>query len=130
MQSRSGAGASRAKYNYSNHTKSNNYNRFKDVKDVKFSELRVPSSVQRFNTEVGLHPTQKPVALCSYLIKTYTNEGETVLDNCMGSGSTGVACIETGRNFIGIEKEEKYFSVAKERIDKALTMPRQGELQI
>lgn len=66
-----------------------------------------------------LHPTQKPVALMEYLIKTYTNEGDTVLDNCMGSGTTGVACINTGRNFIGIEKDPKYFQIAKERIEKA-----------
>ena len=65
------------------------------------------------------HPAQKPVALLEYLIKTYTNEGETVLDNCMGSGSTGVACVNTGRNFIGIELDEKYFNIAKERIDKS-----------
>lgn len=63
------------------------------------------------------HPTQKPVELCEYLIKTYSQEGETVLDNCMGSGTTGVACIHTGRNFIGIEKEEKYFEIAKKRIE-------------
>ena len=68
----------------------------------------------------NVHPTQKPVALCEYLIKTYTNEGETVLDNCMGSGSTGVACVNTDRNFIGIELDDHYFEVAKERIDKAL----------
>lgn len=64
-----------------------------------------------------LHPTQKPVELLEYLIKTYTNEGETVLDNCMGSGSTGVACVNTNRNFIGIELDEKYFNIAKERIN-------------
>lgn len=63
------------------------------------------------------HPTQKPVALLEYLIRTYTNPGETVLDNCMGSGSTGVACLNTGRNFIGIELDEKYFCMAKDRID-------------
>lgn len=63
-----------------------------------------------------LHPTQKPVALLEYLIKTYTNEGETVLDNCMGSGGTGVACLKTNRRFIGIELEEKYFKVAESRI--------------
>lgn len=62
------------------------------------------------------HPTQKPVALLEYLIRTYTNEGETVLDNCMGSGSTGVACINTGRRFIGIELDEGYFQTAEERI--------------
>jgi len=66
-----------------------------------------------------LHNTQKPIALMEYLIKTYTNESETVLDFTMGSGSTGVACINTNRNFIGIEKEEKYFNIAQERIDKA-----------
>lgn len=65
----------------------------------------------------GLHPTQKPVALLEYLIKTYTNEGNTVLDNCMGSGSTGVACVRTNRNFIGIELDEKYFNIAKKRIE-------------
>ena len=67
-----------------------------------------------------LHPTQKPVALLEYLINTYTNEGETVLDNAMGSGSTGVACINTGRNFVGIELDEKYFNIAKERIEDAI----------
>lgn len=67
-----------------------------------------------------LHPTQKPVALLEYLIKTYTNEGETVLDNCMGSGSTGIACVNTNRNFIGIELDEKYFNIAKERINNTV----------
>lgn len=75
--------------------------------------------VLRFNNEFGLHPTQKPVVLLEYLIKTYTNPGEVVLDNCMGSGSTGVACVNTGRRFIGIEKDEKYFEIARQRIDGA-----------
>ena len=66
-----------------------------------------------------LHPTQKPVALLEYLIKTYTNEGETVLDNCMGSGSTGVACINTNRNFIGYELNEEYFNIAQNRLREA-----------
>lgn len=70
--------------------------------------------------KTNLHPTQKPVTLLEYLIKTYTDAGETVLDNCMGSGSTGVACINTGRKFIGIELDERYFNIAKERIDKAV----------
>lgn len=65
------------------------------------------------------HPTQKPVALLEYLVKTYTNEGDVVLDNCMGSGSTGVACVKTGRRFIGIEKEQEYFDIAKQRIEEA-----------
>ena len=68
----------------------------------------------------ALHPTQKPVALLEYLIRTYTNEGETVLDNCMGSGSTGVACVNTNRRFIGIELDDTYFEIAKERINKAV----------
>ena len=67
-----------------------------------------------------LHPTQKPVALLEYLIKTYTNADELVLDNCMGSGSTGIACINTNRRFIGIEKDDNYFNVASERINKHL----------
>ena len=67
------------------------------------------------------HPTQKPVALIEYLIKTFTDENALVMDNCMGSGTTGVACINTGRNFIGFEKEEKYFNIASERIQKAQT---------
>jgi site-specific DNA-methyltransferase (adenine-specific) len=66
-----------------------------------------------------LHPTQKPVALLEYLIRTYTNEGETVLDFTMGSGTTGVACVNINRNFIGIEKDDKYFEIAKNRIYKA-----------
>lgn len=64
------------------------------------------------------HPTQKPVALLEYLIKTYTDENEIVVDNCMGSGSAGVACMNTGRKFIGIELDEKYFTVAKSRIEQ------------
>lgn len=86
------------------------------------STTRYPRSVQVFRSDkqkVSLHPTQKPLALMEYLVKTYTNEGETVLDNCMGGGTTGVACINTGRNFIGIEKDEKYFAVAEQRIKEA-----------
>ena len=67
------------------------------------------------------HPTQKPVALLEYLIKTYTHEGETVLDNTMGSGSTGVAAVNTGRKFIGIEQDDKYFAIAQKRIADAQT---------
>jgi site-specific DNA-methyltransferase (adenine-specific) len=80
-------------------------------------ELRCPSSVQRIPRERGLHPTQKPVALMEYLIKTYTNEGETILDNTMGSGTVGVACKNLNRNFIGIEKDLSYFNIAKNRIE-------------
>lgn len=82
---------------------------------------RYPKSIIRFKKDKkkSLHPTQKPVALLEYLIKTYTNEGDTVLDNCMGSGSTGVAAVNTNRNFIGMELDEKYFEIAKGRIEKA-----------
>ena len=69
-----------------------------------------------------VHPTQKPVALMEYLIRTYTNPGDTVLDNCMGSGTTGVACVNTGRNFIGIEKDPGYFTTASARIEAARTL--------
>lgn len=82
--------------------------------DTKYTNY--PKTILTYDRERGLHPTQKPVKLLEYLIKTYTNEGETVLDNCMGSGSTGVACKNTNRNFIGIELDEKYFNIAKDRI--------------
>ena len=81
-----------------------------------------PNDVLKFNNITGkkcLHPTQKPVDLLEYLIKTYTNEDEIVLDNCMGSGSTGVACLNTNRKFIGIELDEKYFNISKNRIEEA-----------
>tara|TARA_R110000851_G_scaffold140488_2_gene277851 strand:- start:488 stop:1198 length:711 start_codon:yes stop_codon:yes gene_type:complete len=81
------------------------------------SGQRLPKRVLDFKQERGLHPTQKPVALMEYLIKTYTNEGETVLDFTMGSGTTGVACVNTGRDFIGIEMDEGYFEIAKKRIE-------------
>jgi len=80
-----------------------------------------PNSVLHFDCQRdGIHPTQKPVALMEYLIRTYTNEGETVLDNTMGSGTTGVACANTGRNFIGIERDDKYFAIAQKRIEDAM----------
>ena len=83
--------------------------------------LRHPKTIQKFTRDKsGLHPTQKPVAMCEYFIKTYTSEGATVLDNCMGSGSTGVACVNSNRNFIGIELDERYFNIAKERIESLL----------
>jgi site-specific DNA-methyltransferase (adenine-specific) len=80
---------------------------------------RYPQTIVRVSRETGLHPTQKPVALMEYLIRTYTNEGETVLDNTMGSGTTGVACSNTGRRFIGIERDPAYFQIALDRIEKA-----------
>lgn len=84
------------------------------------STERYPRSIQVFSTDVqksALHPNQKPVNLLEYLINTYSKENETVLDFTMGSGSTGVACVKTGRKFIGIEKDEIYYSIAQERIE-------------
>jgi site-specific DNA-methyltransferase (adenine-specific) len=82
---------------------------------------RYPTSVREFkNANNGsVHPTQKPVALLEYLVRTYTNPGDTVMDNTMGSGTTGVACVQTGRNFVGIEKDAKYFDIARQRIETA-----------
>ena len=77
---------------------------------------RYPKTILKYKQEKGLHPTQKPVGLMEYLIKTYTNKGDTVLDSTMGSGTTGLACANTDRNFIGIESSPKYYQVAKDRI--------------
>jgi site-specific DNA-methyltransferase (adenine-specific) len=115
------------------YTKKNNRNNFRgDVASFETDNSglwvnkgeRTPVTVVRYARDnihkgTSLHPTQKPVALLEYLIKTYTNEGETVLDNCMGSGSTGVACVNTNRSFVGIEKDDKYFETACNRIKEA-----------
>ena len=101
---------------------STNYGKQKDNITTISDGRRYPKDVLRFGKtpfDKHLHPTQKPVALLEYLIKTYTNEGETVLDNCMGSGSTGVACVNTGRSFIGMELNEQYFNIAQKRIEEA-----------
>ena len=94
-------------------------NNDKSVKEYVDTGYRYPTQVWKFKRDTltsNLHPTQKPVALLEELIKTFSNEGDTVLDNCMGSGSTGVASINTNRDFIGIELDENYFRIAKERI--------------
>ena len=91
-------------------------------KEYKPQGTGYPSTIITFsnaNRTNRVHPTQKPVALMEYLIKTYTNEGETVLDFTMGSGSAGVACVNTGRNFIGIELDSEYFKIAEKRINEA-----------
>lgn len=96
------------------------YGEFKTT-EVILTNLKYPLSLIDIPKEHPQkhHPTQKPVALLEYLIKTYTNENEVVVDNCMGSGSTGVACVNTGRKFIGIELDENYFNIAKDRIEQA-----------
>ena len=97
---------------------SSNYNKFEarpHYSDEYYPKTILDFPLRRFK---GGHPTQKPVELAEYLIKTYTNEGDTVLDNVMGSGTTGVACKNLNRNFIGMELDETYFNIAKERIEK------------
>ena len=108
--------------NKQNHTEHSLSKGLKPIKQVN-SGFRFPKTVlmypRDFSAQSRLHPTQKPVALMEYLIRTYTNEGETVLDNCMGSGTTGVACANTGRRFIGIEQDPTYFLIAAGRIQGA-----------
>lgn len=107
-------------YNYNHYCGTNNHIQLDKIKrkyDVNYVQ---PSDVLHFNVVPNrvnkLHPTQKPVELLEWLVKTYSNEGDTVLDNCMGSGSTGEACINTNRNFIGIEIDKNYFEIAKSRL--------------
>lgn len=107
-------------HNYTKHTDDGScYGKTKIGVSGGGSTERYPRDVLRFSWDTqksALHPTQKPVALLEYLIKTYTNEGDIVLDNCMGSGSTGVATINTGRKFIGIEQDKQYYQIAVDRI--------------
>ncbi len=105
-------------------TENNNYGKFHfvDNKDV-LGDMKHPKSILTFSKthpSQMVHPTQKPTDLLEWLLKTYTNEGDLVLDNCMGSGSTGVACKTLNRRFIGIEKEQNYFEIAKKRIDEVV----------
>lgn len=116
LEERKGSGLARAKQKFHWKPKSENYRVMEEKKADSISELRVPSSVQFFKCERGLHPTQKPLELMEYLIKTYTNEGDLVLDNTFGSNTTGLACKNLNRKYIGIEMEEKYFNIGVERI--------------
>lgn len=120
---------SKKRFNY-DFTSTKGINEVQGIKKVQFmpedKNLSYPKSVKRFetigsNSKDRFHPTQKPVALLEYLIKTYTNEGNIVLDFTMGSGSTGVACVNTGRKFIGIELDDKYFDIAEGRIKEAVS---------
>lgn len=120
MQERTGGGAERVKTPVKFETGSDNYRQFDRVETKMMPELRVPSSWQKFNRERGLHPTQKPLGLMEYMVRTYTNPGDLVLDNAMGSGTTGLAAAKEGRRFIGIEVEQKYFDIACRRIAEAM----------
>lgn len=121
MQERTGGGADRVRYKFTE----NSDTRTEILGSQHFkhretgTEMRVPSSWQKFNTEVGLHPTQKPVDLARYLIRTYSNEGDTVLDFTCGSGTTGVACMLENRNFIGADNNAGYVAIARRRIEEA-----------
>jgi site-specific DNA-methyltransferase (adenine-specific) len=128
-EERQGSGKERAKYAYSDKSRHASGEFVGNIKgdydkenDSGNDELRYPSSVQEFNNRAsgdrGLHPTQKPVLLFEYLIKTYTNKGDLVLDNCAGSGTTGVACKNLGRKYIGIEISEEYCEIARKRINQ------------
>ena len=121
LEPRTGSGASRVKYVVDNSRRTSEHLTVKD-KPKMFETLKNPGSIQSVSTgrrQDICHPTQKPVALMEYLIRTYTNPGETVLDFTMGSGTTGVAAANTGRRFIGIEMDANYFAVAQSRIRKA-----------
>lgn len=127
MQDRAESGLSRSAYGVTHNSKDREtYRKFEGRSRHKISELRVPSSYQKFNIASGnektCHPTQKPVSLMEYIIKTYTNSGDVVLDITMGSGTTGVACKNLNRKFIGIENDKKYFDIACDRI-KSTTSP-------
>jgi site-specific DNA-methyltransferase (adenine-specific) len=113
-------GVGKACYNYDHYCGDSNHVDYKKVKYKYDPNWVQPSDILEFNVVPNrkgkLHPTQKPIDLCEWLIKTYSNENDTILDNCMGSGTTGVACVNTNRDFIGIELDKKYFDIAKERL--------------
>lgn len=122
MSERSEAGKVRAKTPISGAYKSSHVNLNQQITKQYDAEKVNPKSILKFSSVPNakgykLHPTQKPVALMEYLVNTYTNKGDTVLDNCMGSGTTGVACNNLNRKFIGIEQDPTYFEIAKERIN-------------
>lgn len=117
-------------YNYDHYCGDSNHVDYEKIKYRYDPEWVQPSDILEFNVVPNrkgkLHPTQKPVELCEWLIKTYSNKGDVVLDNCMGSGTTGVACINTNRNFIGIELDKEYFDIAEQRIQEALNKNNEG----
>jgi len=116
MQERTGGGVDRVKKPFKQ-TRDKISEHGVEVKGAEWlGKLRYPSSWQKFNCEVGLHPTQKPIGLFEYLVKTYTNENDLVLDNCAGSGTTAIACLNTNRQFIVMEQEPIYFEKIKKRV--------------
>jgi site-specific DNA-methyltransferase (adenine-specific) len=118
MQPRTGGGKSRVSYGFERDApeRTENYGEFAYKRPERLGELRVPSSWQKFNTEVGLHPTQKPVDLFRYLVRTYSNSGSVVLDPFSGSGTTAVACALEGRDCISIERDDAYIATILDRV--------------
>jgi len=118
-------GKGKSCYNYEHYCGNSNHVKYEKIKKKYDPDFVQPSTILDFkvvpNRNGKLHPTQKPTELLEYLILTFSKEKDTILDNTMGSGSTGVACINTNRNFIGIEKDDKYFKIAKKRIEEHLT---------
>lgn len=133
-QMKSRVGKHKECYNYDHYCGDSNHIKLDKKKKRYDPNFVQPSDVLNFNIVPNrsgkLHPTQKPVELLEYLIKTYSNEGDTVLDNCMGSGSTGLACKNTGRNFIGIEINKDYFNIAKQRIESGLVVGEQNKKEL
>lgn len=130
-QERAEGGRSRVGYAFNSDVaqQTTNYGALSGQRAAQLPELRGPSTAQRFNCEVGLHPTQKPVDLLAYLIRTYTNPGDTVLDFCAGACSTGVACIREGRGFVGIEEAPDYFKIGEARLAHEAARGRQLALE-
>lgn len=113
MEEYSESSKSRIKYSFNVDKKSEHY----DLKEIgSRGEKRYPNSVQKITRQTGIHPTQKPLELMKYLIKTYSNEDDVVMDNCMGSNTTGLACKELNRQYIGIEKDKNYYNVSVSRV--------------
>ncbi len=122
MQERTGGGISRVNYGFnpSNTGRREYLNGLKEEDSSTRTSLRCPSSIQKFNTEVGLHPTQKPLTLMEYLAKTYSQAGDLVLDFAMGSGTTLLACVKLNRKCIGIEIKERYCEIAAKRCSQGV----------
>jgi len=118
LQKRSDLGRDRVKYPVASRTESSNYRQFECRGSVMRADQRLPSSHQKFNRDRGLHPTQKPLAMMNYFVRTYSNEGDTILDPFMGSGTTLRAAKDLGRECIGIEIEEKYCEIAARRLEQ------------
>lgn len=122
MQARAATGLSRVKTPVKFETSSDNYRVFERVDTKIMPELRVPSSIQRFNRERGFHPTQKPVSLMRYMVETYSNEGDIIYDPFMGSGTTAIAAREVGRHYIGSEVSKQYCEIAEKRLAQTVLL--------